>query len=215
MGFPRESKTSLEMTLSILNSELAKFSRHSKLAPGLLLPVSRSLQAKLSNCFVSLGLSSILACNTIRIRREGVSSCRNAALRAALVSTFHDTVSYCFKSTLETMGSSVRDVVYDHLRRKGIPESEIPAQFDGVVKALNDSFGGSARVIVYKTLVELYQQYSMRVDFTYQDSLRDHLSLLRERVVVDHILPRRIQREDPSLEGRLPFVQSVAPSSAR
>jgi hypothetical protein len=113
------------------------------------------------------------------------------------------------------MGTSVRDVVYDHLRRKGIPESEIPAQFDDVVKALNESFGGSARVIIYKTLVELYQQYSMRVDFTYQDSLRDHLSLLRERVVVDHILPRRIQREDSSLEGRLPFVQSMVPSNAR
>jgi hypothetical protein len=169
----------------------------------------------LSNCFVSLVLSSIVACNTIRIRREGVSFCRNAALRAALVATFHDTVSYCFKSTLEIMGTSVRDVVYDHLRRKGISESEIPAQFDEVVKALNESFGGSARVIIYKTLVELYQQYSMRVDFTYQDSLRDHLSLLRERVVVDHILPRRIQREDSSLEGRLPFAQSMAPSSAR
>jgi hypothetical protein len=113
------------------------------------------------------------------------------------------------------MGSSVRDVVYDHLRRKGIPESEIPAQFDDVVRVLNESFGGSARVIVYKTLVELYQQYSMRVDFTYQESLRDHMSLLRERVVVDHILPRRVQREDPSLEGRLPFVQSIVPSGSR
>ena len=129
-------------------------------------------------------------------------------MRAAMVATFHDTVSYCFRSTLETMGSSVRDVVYDHLRRKGIPESEIPAQFDDVVRVLNESFGGSARVIIYKTLVELYQQYSMRVDFTYQDSLRDHMGLLRERVVVDHIIPKRAQREDQSLEGRLPSVQS-------
>src|SRR5207249_11224744 len=132
-----------------------------------------------------------------------------------MVATFHDTISYWFRSRVETMGSSVRDVVYDHLRRKGIAESEIPVQFDDVVKVLNESFGGSARVIVYKTLVELYQQYSMRVDFTYQDSLRDHLSLLRERVVVDHILPRRIQREDHSLEGRLPFVQNMVPSSSR
>jgi len=132
-----------------------------------------------------------------------------------LVSTFHDTVSYCLKSTLETMGSSVRDVVYDHLRKRGIPESEIPAQFDDVVKVLNESFGGSPRVIIYKTLVELYQQYSMRVDFTYQESLRDHMSMLRERVVVDHILPRRVQREDPSLEGWLPFVQSILPSNSR
>ena len=110
----------------------------------------------------------MLARNTIRIRQEGVSLCRYAALRAALVSTFQDTVSYCFSSTLETMGSSVRDVVYDHLRRKGIPESEIPAHFDDVAKVLNESFGGSSRVIVYKTLVELYQQYSMRIDFTYR-----------------------------------------------
>ena len=136
-------------------------------------------------------------------------------MRAAMVATFHDTISYCFRSTLETMGSSVRDVVYDHLRRKGIPESEIPAQFDDVVRVLNESFGGSARVIIYKTLVELYQQYSTRVDFTYQESLRDHMSRLRERVVVDHILPRRVHREDPSLEGRLPFVQSIVPSSSR
>jgi hypothetical protein len=136
-------------------------------------------------------------------------------LRAALVATFQDTVSYCFRSTLETMGTSVRDVVYDHLRRKGIPESEIPTQFDVVVKALNESFGGSARVIVYKTLVELYQQYSMRIDFTYQDSLKDHLSMLRERVVVDHMLPRRVQREDPALEGHLSFVQTITPSAAR
>jgi hypothetical protein len=136
-------------------------------------------------------------------------------LRAAMVATFQDTVAYCFRSTLETMGTSVRDVVYDHLRRKGIPESEIPIQFDDVVGVLNESFGGSARVIIYKTLVELYQQYSMRVDFTYQESLRDHMSLLRERVVVDHIIPKRIQREDRSLEGRLPFVQSIVSSSTR
>ena len=155
----------------------------------------------------------MLACNTIRIRQEGVSLCRYAALRAALVSTFQDTVSYCFRSTLETMGSSVRDVVYDHLRRKGIPESEIPAHFDDVAKVLNESFGGSSRVIVYKTLVELYQQYSMRIDFTYR-SRYGTIWPCYGRVVVDHILPRRVQREDPSLEGRLPFVQSIVPSSA-
>lgn len=129
-----------------------------------------------------------------------------------MVATFQDTMAYCFKSTLETMGTSVRDVVCDHLRAKGIPESDIPARFDEVVRVLNESFGGSARVIIYKTLVELYQQYSMRVDFTYQDSLSDHLSLLRERVVEDHIVPKRAQREDPSLGVRLPFVQSIGSS---
>jgi hypothetical protein len=149
----------------------------------------------------------MVGCNITRIPRKGVSFHRNVALRAAMVATFQDTMAYCFRSTLETMGTSVRDVVYDHLRGKGIPESDIPTRFDDVVRALNESFGGSARVIIYKTLIELYQQYSMRVDFTYQDSLSDHLSLLRERVVEDHIVPKRAQREDPSLAVRLPFVQ--------
>ena len=133
-------------------------------------------------------------------------------MRPALVTYFHDTVNFCFNQVLETMGTSVRDVIYDRLEKKGIPSPEISIRFDDVVQILNESFGGSARVLVYKTVMELYQQYSMRVDFTYQDSLKDHLSLLRDRVVVDHLVPKRIQREDPSLATRVPV---LAEASAR
>ena len=137
-------------------------------------------------------------------------------MRAMLVSYYDDTVNYCFNLVLETMGTSVRDVIYDRLARRGIPASDISERFDDVVKILQESFGGSARIIVYKTVVELFQQYSTRVDFTYQDSLKDHLVLLKERVVNDHLVPRRIQREDPSLEGRSPaLVQVSNPQSFR
>ena len=119
------------------------------------------------------------------------------------MTVFHDTLNYCFDSVLETMGTSVRDVVYDHLEKKGISRSDISNKFDDVVRVLTESFGGSARVIVYKTILELHQQYSMRANFTYQDSLRDHLSLLRERVGTDHLVPKRAQLEDPRLAERL------------
>lgn len=101
------------------------------------------------------------------------------------------------------MGSTVRDVVYDHLEKSGVPRSDISEKFDDVVRILTESFGGSARVIIYRTIVELHQQYSMRANFTYQDSLRDHLSLLRERVGTDHLVPKRAQLEDPRLLQRL------------
>ncbi len=135
-------------------------------------------------------------------------------MRTPLATVFHDTLNYCFGLVLETMGTSVRDVVYSHLEKRGIPPSDISTKFDDVVGILTESFGGSARVIIYKTVMELHQQYSMRANFTYQDSLRDHLSLLRERVVTDHLMPKRAQHEDPSLSRRLiPLVANSGPTA--
>ncbi len=132
-------------------------------------------------------------------------------MRTALVTTFHDTVNFCFNSVLETMGTSVRDVVYGRLTNRGIPPSDISTRFDDMVEILYESFGGAARVIVYKTMVELYQQYSKNVDFTYQDSLKDHMALLRERVVTDHLVPKRVQRDDSNLSTGLLLIESSKP----
>ena len=134
-------------------------------------------------------------------------------MRTALVTTFHDTVNYCFNSVLETMGTSVRDVVYQRLSNRGVPAEEVSTSFGEMVEMLYESFGGSARIIVYKTMVELYQQYGMRVDFTYQDSLKDHMVLLRERVVADHMVPKRAQRDDSILFDRPTLVQTPKSTS--
>src|SRR6058998_1526925 len=53
-----------------------------------------------------------------------VSHRRANPLRTALVTTFHDTVNFCFDSVLETMGTSVRDVVHGRLTNRGIPPSD-------------------------------------------------------------------------------------------
>jgi hypothetical protein len=113
---------------------------------------------------------------------------------------------------LETMGLSVRDVVYERLRRRGIPPEDVSTRFDEIIEVLNEAFGGSARIIVYKTMLELYQQYGMSIDFTYQDSLTDHMVLLRERVVMDHMVPKRFQRDDSVLNYHTPVIQTPGPN---
>lgn len=129
-------------------------------------------------------------------------------MRTALATTFHETVNYCFSSVLETMGTSVREVVYQRLANRGIPESDVSTRFDDMAEILYESFGGSARIILYKTMVELYQQYSMRVDFTYQESLKDRMVLLRERVLNDHMVPKRTMRDESVLSYYAPMPQS-------
>lgn len=103
----------------------------------------------------------------------------------------------------------MRDVVYSRLSSRGIPESDISTRFDDMAETLHESFGGSARIIIYKTMVELYGQYSMRVDFTYQDSMKDRMVLLRERVVNDHMVPKRAMRDDSVLSYYSPIAQST------
>ena len=118
-------------------------------------------------------------------------------MRTQISTLFHETVNDCFRSALEGMGPTVRDVIYDLLMKKGIEQPEISSRFDDVVQILTESLGASARVIIYRTMTLIFQEYQMRADFNYQDSLRDRMNLLRDRVVVDHLYPKRIQRNDP------------------
>jgi len=97
------------------------------------------------------------------------------------------------------MGPTVRDVIYDLLAKKGIEHPEISSRFDDVVAILVDSLGASARVLIYRTMTLLCQEYQVRADFSYQDSLRERMVLLRDRVGMDHLYAKRVQRNDPVL----------------
>src|SRR2546425_8747502 len=118
-------------------------------------------------------------------------------MRTQISTLFHETVNDCFRNALDGMGPTVREVIYDLLAKKGIEQSEISSRFDDVVAVLTDSLGASARILVYRTMTLLCQEYQLRADFNYQDSLRDRMVLLRDRVVADHLYPKRIQRNDP------------------
>jgi len=111
-------------------------------------------------------------------------------LRSTLAPSFSVAVDYWFDRVLQGMGQPIRDWTYDFLDKKGIPRSDIPGRFEDVVKLLLERLGTSARVIAYRTIVELYKEFAMTPNFEYDDSLPDRFTYLKERVVADKLRPR-------------------------
>src|SRR2546427_5568799 len=125
-----------------------------------------------------------------------VSFDQEDALRSPLTEIFYETLGYCFgKALLETLGPTVQATVYDLLGRSGIRKEEVASRFDDVVGALTKTLGACSRVVVHRTVVEMFKEYSQRLDFSYTDSLRDRLALLKETVVANHVLPHRLRDE--------------------
>lgn len=90
------------------------------------------------------------------------------------------------------LGKAVRDSIYALLERNGIQRKDVASRFDDVVQVLMRSLGTCSRVVIYRTVAEMYKQYSQRMDFSYEDSLRDCLALLKESVVANHLVPGRL-----------------------
>ena len=117
-------------------------------------------------------------------------------MRSPLTEVFYDTLTFCFgKVLMETLGPKVQASVYDLIERGGIRRADISNRFDDVVQVLRSTIGASSRVIVHRTVVEMFKEYSQRLDFSYTDPLRERLALLKEQAVSNHILPRRLHDE--------------------
>lgn len=113
-------------------------------------------------------------------------------MRGTLIETYFETLDYCFDTVLgDMLGGGVRDTIFQILEKKGIPRREISTRFDDAVEVMINVLGVCSRVVVLRTIAEMCKQYSQRMDFSYQDSLRDRLSLLKESVVANHLVPRR------------------------
>ena len=118
-------------------------------------------------------------------------------MRTPLVASFDEALNTCFSSALEDiLGLPARNVIYQVLEKMGISRADVSLRFDDVVKVLADVFGECSRVIVHRAIVGLFREYSLSVNLTYQDSLRDRLTFLRVRVVEDHLVPRRGRERD-------------------
>ena len=112
-------------------------------------------------------------------------------MRTTIVETFQSTMNQCFATVVEDiLGRTVRAEIFELLRTNGIQASEISSRFDNVVEVLTIAFGEGAHVLVFKTVTELYKDYSQRAGFTFGESLRDQIILLRERVATDLLKPR-------------------------
>ena len=112
-------------------------------------------------------------------------------MRTNLLSGFQLAVNYWFDSVLQAMGGPIRDWIYDFLDKKGIKREEIPGRFEDVVKILQERLGTSARVIAYRTMIELYNEFSLTANFDYDDSLPASFVFLRERVLADRLHPTK------------------------
>ena len=121
-------------------------------------------------------------------------------MRADIIETFQGTIVQVFSQTLENLfGRPVREQLMRILAEHKISRAEIGARFDDVAKVLTDVFGSSSRLLIYKTVVELYEEYSVRATFGFYDSLRDQILYLRERVLADIIKPRHSPTIDDSI----------------
>ncbi len=121
-------------------------------------------------------------------------------MRSDIIETFQGSLLRCFGQTLENLfGRPVREQLMRILAEHKIPRSEIGARFDDVARILNDVFGSSSRLLVFKTVVELYEEYSVRATFGFYDSLKDQIMYLREKVLADIIKPRHSSTIDDSI----------------
>lgn len=113
-------------------------------------------------------------------------------MRASLVTDFYDTLDYCLDLVLgDLLGMSVRESVYGLLARNGIARQDISNRFDEAVEVMMRVLGACSRVVVHRTVSEMYKQYSQRLDFSYSDSLKERLALLKEAVLANHLVPKR------------------------
>ena len=121
-------------------------------------------------------------------------------MRADMIETFQGTLVQCFSQTIENLfGRPVREQLMRILADHKIPRSEIGARFDDVARVLSEVFGASSRLLIFKTVVQLYEEYSVRVTFGFYDSLKDQILYLRERVLADIIKPRHSPTIDDSI----------------
>jgi len=122
------------------------------------------------------------------------------ALGVTTLETFQSTLNKCFATVVEDiLGRTVRAEIFSLLERNGIHPSEVASRFDGVIEVLTSAFGDGARVLVFKTVMELYKEYSQRAGFSFGESLRDQVTLLRERVASDLLRPR----DPPSIDDSI------------
>lgn len=131
-------------------------------------------------------------------------------MRTDIIEVFQATMNQCFNSAIEyMMGSAVKEQVLQLLERNGIPRSEVAPRFDDVVRVLTNTFGNCSRTLVYRTVVELYEEYSLRPTFGFYDSLRDQIAFLKEQVLSNLMKPRHALTRNDSLYVTNPIRRST------
>jgi hypothetical protein len=80
------------------------------------------------------------------------------------------------------------------LSRSGVSESDISTKFGDVEKVVTRLFGAGGRVMIVSTLSKVCDEYSLRLDLSYATSLYDRLEQLKERILVERLLPKHYRK---------------------
>ena len=98
----------------------------------------------------------------------------------------------------------MRQVVDRFLSKSGVSESDISTRFGDVEKVVTEVFGAGGRIMIISTLSKVCDEYSLRLNISYATSLHDRLEQLKERILVERLLPRRYRRamETATFEDR-------------
>ncbi|TMI57239.1 hypothetical protein E6H14_07495 [Candidatus Bathyarchaeota archaeon] len=80
------------------------------------------------------------------------------------------------------------------MSKSGVSESDISTRFGDVEKVVTEVFGAGGRIMIISTLSKVCDEYSLRLNISYATSLHDRLEQLKERILVERLLPRRYRR---------------------
>jgi hypothetical protein len=106
----------------------------------------------------------------------------------------HETIALCFGEVLQNAGPGVKQVVDRFLSKAGISELDISTRFGEVEKVVTGMFGAGGRIMIVSTLSKVCDEYSLRLDISYATSLHDRLEQLKERILVEKLLPKHYRR---------------------
>ena len=116
----------------------------------------------------------------------------------------HETIAECFGEVLQNAGPGVKPAVDRFLAKAGISEADISSRFGDVEKIVTQVFGTGGRLMIVSTLSKVCDEYSLRLDISYATSLHDRLEQLKERILVEKLLPKRYRKaiETTSFEDK-------------
>ncbi len=95
---------------------------------------------------------------------------------------------------MQNAGPGVKQVVDRFLTKAGISELDISTRFGDVERVVTGVFGAGGKIMIVSTLSKVCDEYSLSLNISYATSLHDRLEQLKERILVEKLLPKHYRR---------------------
>lgn len=88
----------------------------------------------------------------------------------------------------------MKQVVDRFLTKAGISELDISTRFGDVERVVTGVFGAGGKIMIVSTLSKVCDEYSLSLNVSYATSLHDRLEQLKERILVEKLVPKHYRR---------------------